>query len=219
MLPPPSIRIQGWHWQETKKKDWTEAERVYDFDIVLSLQSLPPSIGDKGRSHAYAVDNSDKLYRGTFRKTRAPDYRQNIEVGEEGTPGLQEYCQTYADCKSALKVFRVSRSMVGRKTAMVERELEPLIRCTHYRGHIDITFSVADNNVDIDSPHWTNRARLSWIRWIFYLTFLCIFTWPLLFFMTKRWKVYHARWYLSKVFHIGGEEQRRQVMRIDRGDE
>lgn len=213
MIPPrPSIRIQGWHWQKTKKKDKTETERISDFDIVLNMQSLLPSTRDKGWFVAYTADNSDKVSRGSFRKTRAPGYRQDVEVGEDGTPDLREWCQSFADCKSALKTFRVSRSIVGMNTKLITTELEPLIRSTHYRGHIDITFPVADKNVDIYTPHWINSARLSWVRWIFYLTFLWIFTWPVLFFLTKRWDVYNVQWSFSKVFTIDAE--RRQEKRF-----
>ncbi|EME38818.1 hypothetical protein DOTSEDRAFT_75525 [Dothistroma septosporum NZE10] len=213
VAPRPMVHIQGWHWQKTKKKDKTETERIYDFDIVLNMQSLLPSIGDKGWTDAHAANNSYETYRGSFRKMRAPGYRQDLEVGEEDTPGLQKWCQAYADCKSALKVFRVTRTIVGMNTAWIKRELEPLIRSTHYRGHIEITFPVADRNVDIYSPHWINRARLSWVRWMFYLTFLWIFTWPILFFMTKRWEVYNVRWLFHRLFNVDNEEGRRQFIR------
>ncbi|KAK4609376.1 hypothetical protein CLAFUW4_14739 [Fulvia fulva] len=216
MIPPrPMIRIQGWHWQKTKKRDKTETERIYDFNIVLNMQSLLPSSRDKGWVTAHTADNSDKVYRGSFRKTRAPGYRQDIEVGEEGTPDLREWCKRFAECKAALKIFRVERSVVGMNTDLIKEELEPLIRSTHYRGHIDITFPTADQNVDIYTPHWLNSARLSWVRWIFYLTFLWIFTWPVLFFMTKRWDVYNVQWSFSKIFTIdaeGRQEKRYAVM-------
>jgi hypothetical protein len=44
-----------------------------------------------------------------------------------------------------------------------------------------------------------NAWRLkTWLRWVFYLTFLWIFSWPVLFFATRRYAIVKAEWPFSK---------------------
>ncbi|KAF2214482.1 hypothetical protein CERZMDRAFT_25458, partial [Cercospora zeae-maydis SCOH1-5] len=202
--PRPLIRIQGWHWQHTthannKKK---EKERAYDFDIVFSLQPFLSQPGNETFCQAYTVENSDQAHRGSFRQRRARTYRQDIEIGSEPKPTLTKWCEDFCSDRSWLKIFRVSRHVLNLDMQQITPELEKLVRATHYRGHIDITHPTVDKNVDIYSPHWINTARITWIRWIFYLTFLWLITWPILYFMTKKWSVYHVKWYW-KVYNNG----------------
>jgi hypothetical protein len=77
----------------------------------------------------------------------------------------------------------------------LKQRLEGLIRGTNYRGHISVTFPVENKNVDLYTSNRINQWRLTtWIRWVFYLTFLWIFSWPALFFATKRYAVVKAEW-------------------------
>lgn len=77
--------------------------------------------------------------------------------------------------------------------------IEGLVRSTNYKGRLAIEFPVADRAVDIYSSNRLNNWRLTtWIRWVFYLTFLWIFTWPALFFTTKRYHVVRAEWPFSQ---------------------
>ncbi|KAI5364633.1 hypothetical protein Slin15195_G041720 [Septoria linicola] len=199
-LPPrPMVRIQGWHWQNrqrTNKKK--EKERVFDFDIVLSLQPFLQPGSNSDWWSSYTVDNSDKAHRGSFRQTRAKGYKHDIEVGEDPKPDLEAWCREFCESSSWLKVFRISRNVAGLEIEQIKTQLETLVKSTHYRGHIDITFPIVDKNVDIYSPHWMNQARITWVRWLFYLTFLWLITWPILFFMTKRWSVYNVQWRWSQ---------------------
>jgi hypothetical protein len=144
-------------------------------------------------------ENSDKVHRGGWRKTRAEGFTQDIEVGTDRKKELLDWCDDFCANKSALKIFRVSRNVTGLDTEYIKAGIEPLVRQTHYRGHIDVTFPIADKNVDIYTPHWVNQARISWVRWIFYLTFLWILTWPILLFTTKRWGVYEVEWRFSRI--------------------
>ncbi|KAF2163165.1 hypothetical protein M409DRAFT_68760 [Zasmidium cellare ATCC 36951] len=192
LLPPrPVVRIQGWHWKTKKKDNKKEQERVYDFDIVMSLQAYLPTSQreEEGFWARNIATNGDKRHRGSVFKVRAKGYKQDIEVGTEEAPDLKAWCEDFCNSKSTLKVFRLSRNVTGMITSEISDRIVPLIRSTHYRGHIDITFPIADRHVDIYNPHWINSARISWVRWIFYLTFLWIFTWPILFFLTKWWTV------------------------------
>jgi hypothetical protein len=114
-----------------------------------------------------------------------------------------------------LRIFRLRRVVTGFDETHLKNRLEGIIRATNYRGNIAITFPVEDKNVDIYTANRINRWRLTtWIQWVFYLTFLWIFTWPYLFFATKRYVVVRAEWPFSstdgrgnKVYTTVSEEQ------------
>ena len=200
-IPPnPLVRIVGTH-QEThynakNKKD--EKQTVTDFDFSFSLQSYLKR--DPEFWVTLLADNGDRVHRGSFRKTRAKSYMRDIESAESGCLTLQDWCRDYSNSKFALKVFRVNREITGLGTDYLRPAIERLVRSTHYHAHVDISFPIEEKTVDIYSPHWVNKARLSWVRWFFYLTFLWLITWPILFFTTKIWAVYTVRWTWSRCY-------------------
>ena len=206
VVPPnPLVRIVGTH-QERKYDASTKKhkrEKVTDFDIKFSLQHHL----SREFWTASVVSNSEKAHRGSFRKTRAKGYKQDIELGEDATPSLQDWCRDFCCEKSKLKIFRVTRDVTGLETDFLRASIERLVRSTHYHGHVDISFPIEEKNVDIMTDYWVNKARISWIRWIFYLTFLWLITWPILFFTTKRWSVYNVRWSWFRS-HQDNEQQR-----------
>ena len=208
IVPPNQrIRLVGTH-QETQynassKKN--EKKTVDDFDVSLSLDSYLTR--ERGLWHTFAADNSDSVYRGSFRKTRAKAYRQDIEIADGENPTLWDWCHDYCYNKSALKVFRVTRNVAGLETDYLHKSLERLVRSTHYHGHLDISFPIEEKHIDIYSDHWINRWRVGWQRWLFYLTFLWLITWPILFFATKWWSVYNVQWLWSRCQQ--DEEQQR----------
>lgn len=91
----------------------------------------------------------------------------------------------------------MTRLIDGWTTEAIKGQIESLVRATQYRGHLDVTFPVEQRHVDIYTPHTINKWRISWVRYIFYFTFLWLFTWPILFFMTKWWDVYTVVWSFS----------------------
>jgi hypothetical protein len=94
-----------------------------------------------------------------------------------------------------LRIFRLRRTVPGLDQQYLKNRLEGVIAATNYRGNVQITFPMEDRNVDIYTCNTINRWRLkTWICWLFYLTFLWLFTWPALFFMTKRYAVVRAEW-------------------------
>jgi hypothetical protein len=210
--PRPAVRVQGWHWETRRKGNKKEQEREFDFDVVLSLQPFIPKASNRDEENEWwtptTPENGDKVHRGSWRKTRAKGYVQDIEVGNDRKPELLDWCEDFCANKSALKIFRVARNVTGLDTEYIKEQIEPLVRETHYRGHIDITFPTADKNVDIYTPHWVNQARIGWVRWLFYLTFLWIFTWPILLFTTKRWGVYQVEWRFSRVVQAEGRQKK-----------
>ncbi|KAH9830696.1 hypothetical protein Tdes44962_MAKER09007 [Teratosphaeria destructans] len=199
VVPPnPSVRIVGHHYQTVRRENKKETEKVTDFNIMLSLQAYLPKAGpprdgqEKTGWDTHVAGNSDKVYRGSWRPTRAAGYQRGIEVGDAPQHDLEEWCRHYCASKSKLKIFRVTRDVPGIDQDFIRQHIEHLIRSTHYPGHITITFPIDQKHVDLYSPHWINRWRSSWIRFIFYFTFLWIITWPILFFMTKYWTVYQV---------------------------
>ncbi|KAM0419040.1 hypothetical protein ACHAPT_011979 [Fusarium lateritium] len=203
-LPPsPYIHIVGTHKETKRGKDGKKSrEDVTDFRIMVSLQNyLWPNFDPNGPSEMTltTVESGEKTYRGTVLKKRAPGAKGDIEVGHD-RPNLKEWCHRYCAKATTTKVFRLSRTVTGLNEDLFQSRLEGLIRSTNYKGKLAIEFPVADRAVDIYSSNRLNTWRLTtWICWIFYLTFLWIFSWPVLFFTTKRYHVVRAEWPFSKI--------------------
>lgn len=215
--PVPFIYIMGTHKETTKRGDKKETHDITDFRIVLNISSyLHPNFAtsDTSSMTLVPVSNGTKTHRGTILKTRAPGAKQDIELSTP-TPTLTEWCHRFCASTSPLRTFRLKRRVTGLDTTYLSNRLEGLLRSTSYRGHISITFPNEDENVDIYTSHAVNRWRTTtWICWAFYLTFLWIFTWPILFFTTKRYNVLTAEWPFSmptpdgrKVYTTVSEEQ------------
>jgi hypothetical protein len=198
--PVPFIYIMGTHKETVRRGDKKEKKNITDFRIVINMQRyLRPHFSDTDTSSMDLVtaENSDKAHRGTVFKQRAPGFKQNIEVGDT-KPNLTEWCHRYCASTRTLRTFRLRRAVTGLDETHLRNRLEGIIRGTNYRGHIDITFPVEDANVDIYTAHFINAWRLkTWVCWIFYLTFLWIFTWPILLFGTARYAVVRAEWPFS----------------------
>ncbi|KAJ4305284.1 hypothetical protein N0V90_000815 [Kalmusia sp. IMI 367209] len=195
--PFPLAYIMGTHRETIRRGDKKETKDVTDFRIVIDLQQyLRSPLDRRGISEMTirTVENSEKTYRGTIMKHRAPGFKQDIEVGNS-PPGLNEWCHLYCASPRMLKIFRLRRVVTGFDQDYLTKRIEGLIRSTNYRGHISVTFPIENQNVDIYTSNRINQWRLTtWIRWIFYLTFLWIFTWPSLFFATKRYSIVRAEW-------------------------
>jgi hypothetical protein len=207
-LPTPYIYIMGTHKETIKRGDKKETQHITDFRIVLNMQryinncyqsrSLP-SVG------VQVVDNGIKTYRGTSLKCREPGVKQDIEVGTP-TPTITQWCERYVTNPRMLKIFRLERTVPGFDTEYLKNRIEGLIASANYRGHVSVTFPIEDRYTDIYTSNKINEWRLkTWVRWIFYLTFLWIFTWPYLFFMTKVYAVARAEWPFSYVGDDGSK--------------
>lgn len=199
MPPRPIVRLQGWHYETVRRKDKKEQERVTDFDISFSFQHHLSSALHNDFWAERTVQDSEDAHRGSWRKTKAPGYKPGVVLTDEPQRTLQEWCDDYCSSPSKLKVFRINRLVHGIEEQFLKERLENLIRSTHYRGNTNITFRVDEKAVDIYNPTLINRWRTSWIRWIFYLSFLWIITWPILYFTTKWWDVYTVDWHFSRV--------------------
>ncbi|KAF4944143.1 hypothetical protein FSARC_14750 [Fusarium sarcochroum] len=201
--PSPYINIVGTHRQTKHDKDGkSKSEEVTDFRIMVNLQNylwpnfIPNALGSMS---LVTAESDEKTYRGTVLKKRAPGVKGEIEVGHV-KPDLKEWCHRYCAKATSTKVFRLTRTVTGFDEEWLQTRLAGLIRSTNYKGKLTVEFPVADRAVDIYSSNRLNTWRLmTWLRWVFYLTFLWIFSWPVLFFSTKRYRVVRAEWPFSQV--------------------
>ncbi|OCK79284.1 hypothetical protein K432DRAFT_355238 [Lepidopterella palustris CBS 459.81] len=206
VAPTPLIYIIGSHQETVRKGDKKEKNTVVDFRIVLNLERYLRNnydMQDTTWMGLRTVENGEKVLRGSFMKSRAPGFTKDLEVGVP-KPQLNEWCHRYCASPSLLRIFRLERVVTGFDETLLKNRLEGLIRSANYRGHISITFPVENRAVDIYTSNRINQWRLkNWVCWIFYLTFLWIFTWPYLFFATKRYAVVKAEWPFSRTDATG----------------
>ncbi|KAF5666670.1 hypothetical protein FHETE_6169 [Fusarium heterosporum] len=200
--PSPYIHITGTHHETRNDKDGkSKTEEVTDFRIMISLQNyLWPGFqrGVTTSTSLVTAESAEKTYRGTILKKRQDGVKGEIEVGHT-KPTLKEWCHRYCAKATGPKVFRLTRSVTGFNEDGVREDLTYYIRQTNYKGRLSIEFPVGDRAVDIYSSSRLNNWRLtSWICWLFYLTFLWIFSWPVLFFSTKRYEVVKVIWPFSR---------------------
>ena len=215
--PVPLIYIMGTHKETTKRGDKKETRDITDFRVILNISHyLHPNFSPSDISPMSLVtaSNGEKTHRGTILKARAPGYKQDLEVGGAPAPTLKEWTHRFCASSSPLRIFRLRRTVTGLDTVYLQNRLEGLVRSTNYRGTLSITFPVEDENVDVYTAHAVNRWRNTpWICWTFYLSFLWLFSWPVLFFATKRYSVVRAEWPFSaqrsgrKVYTTVSEEQ------------
>ncbi|TKA74451.1 hypothetical protein B0A55_05072 [Friedmanniomyces simplex] len=227
LLPPKiQVRIRGWHDETVNRNSKKETSTVVDFDMHFNLSQYLPRFPAEQGWQPYLVADGDLAHRGSWRKTRAENYTSDIEAGGERYLGLADgphlelrrWITEYCESKAKLRVFRLTREVSGLDTEYLTNSVERLIRSTDYRGHTGISFPIADKNVDIYSPHEINRWRTSWIRYLFYFTFLWLITWPILFFLTKRWEVYRVRWCFSYMISQRNGQSCKRYSRISEED-
>ncbi|KAF2761046.1 hypothetical protein EJ05DRAFT_535904 [Pseudovirgaria hyperparasitica] len=201
--PAPYIHIIGNHKETRRGSDGKKTtENVTDFRILVSMRNyLWPGFKSYSPNDMdlRTVDNGEKTWRGGVFKARAPGAKGDIEVGEEKAT-LKEWCHRYCASPAGTRIFRLTRTITGLDETHLRTRIEGLIRSTNYKGHISIEFPVSDRAVDIYTSSKLNTWRLTtWICWLFYLSFLWLFSWPILYFTTKRYHVVRAEWPFSQL--------------------
>ncbi|KAF2665562.1 hypothetical protein BT63DRAFT_377806 [Microthyrium microscopicum] len=194
-VPPIKIvQIRGTHQETTKNGDKKEQKRVTDFDVKLRLtEYLFTHPGRNAWAELRTIENHTKAYRGTVLKT--VDRAANMERTK---PSVKEWCHMYDASHAVLKKFRFKRYATGLDEKFLTERLENLVRATNYKGHLVISFPVENPGVDIFNDHWINRWRNTrWIFLLFCISMLWIITWPVLFFLTKKYEVVRADWPFS----------------------
>lgn len=224
-LPPrPFVHIHGSHSELRRSGDRDETVKVVDFDIEVELTHLLYS--DINRRQAIrelrTVDNRDWARRGTIFPKRAPGVGSSngVHADEDGVPSMDEWCHRFCASRAGLKNMVFQRRVSGWDWDLLRNRLENLVRDANYRGNITIDFPVRNSRVEIYNVCRTNRWRLTrWICLLFYVSLLFIFTWPWLFFRTRRWETVYAEWHFSQEVEnseTGEMETRYSAMSEDR---
>lgn len=200
--PVPLVYIRGTHKETVRKNDnKRETHHVTDFRIVINLQHyLHPNFNpsDTSPMSLVTVSNGEKTHRGTILAHRAPGVKSDVEIGTTRAPSLTEWCHRYCASPRMLRIFRLRRQITGFEETQLRNRIVGLLRSTNYRGNISVTFPVEEANIDIYTSNRINTLRLkTWVCWLFYLSFLWIFSWPMLFFATRRYAVVRAEWPFS----------------------
>ncbi|CZS90997.1 uncharacterized protein RCO7_01379 [Rhynchosporium graminicola] len=146
----------------------------------------------------YSTD-SESLYKAIKEQAfYPPNYQVQIYVSsdadaEEGADELKRWCDRYVADKSGWKSFTLKRKIINHDKKRLEQLLRSAIAETNYRGHVSIDFPEQRTSLIVYSPGKISEWRItSWIRWVFYCTFLWIFAWPFLFIITARYETVKA---------------------------
>ncbi|KAK3361946.1 hypothetical protein B0T24DRAFT_98728 [Lasiosphaeria ovina] len=211
--PRPYVRILGTHKQNVDNAGKKEKKTVTDFDVQVEL--TPYLYSDATNRVSWrelrTIENSEVARRGTVLRKRAPGSSQNIEVGLAEKPTLAEWTHRYCASSAGLKCLALERRVVGFDAEKVKQKLNSMVRATNYRGCVQITFPTKDARVEVYNDCKTNRWRMTtWVWWLCTLTLMILFTWPYLFFRTKRFEVVVAEWPFSKP----GENGRKKYVSI-----
>ncbi|KAL8684675.1 MAG: hypothetical protein Q9218_008194 [Villophora microphyllina] len=187
---PPTFtaRMVGTHTETRRTKEKQEKVTVTDFDVRLDMTHLlvpnattPPSL----LQHGFETPSPGiKAYRGHRIKTAS---------AAESAEDADAYIDSYVSSPFPVRSFTLNRRIIYHDSAALEALMTSLVGSTNYRGHLKVSFPITHRRVTVCSPCWQNDYReKTWLRWIFYLTFLWIFSWPYLWFVTRRWEVVTA---------------------------
>lgn len=107
----------------------------------------------------------------------------------------------------------MKKVVVGHDRAYLERRIAQCIRSTNYLGRISVGFPIHDTRVEAYPANRISKLRKTgWFRLIFYITFLWVFTWPYLWFMTRRYHVATMTWRMSRPMQDESGETRRECV-------
>ncbi|EGX97255.1 hypothetical protein CCM_01915 [Cordyceps militaris CM01] len=196
--PRPLCNVRGTHTATRRRDDKEEQHTVVDFDVEIELTGLLYTDARTGSSwrQLTTVGNFEKVRRGTILAKRAPGFGgSGGQTAESGTPTVEEWCHRYCASSAGLKSFSLERRVTGWDFERLEQQLHRLVRETNYQGHMQVTFPVHNNRVEIYNECRTSRWRLTkWIEILCYVTLTFLFLWPWLFFRTKRWETVYVAW-------------------------
>lgn len=202
--PRPFVCIKGYHQEQHSNKDGKrETRRITDFDVRIELTPyfFPDGRANRSKCELRTAENGDKTKRGTVLRKRAKDAKTNpghIELGMVEKPSLTQWCHMYCASHAGLKVFQLKRRLSGFDETRLREHLDGLVRRLNYRGNLQITFPVQDEEVEVWNDCRTNQWRLTkWIHLMFCVTMLWLLAWPYLFFRTKRFETVSAVWNYS----------------------
>ncbi|EPE04474.1 abc transporter [Ophiostoma piceae UAMH 11346] len=216
--PRPSVQLRGTHRETHERNGKNETRDVVDFDVKVDITpflQLQSTEGVAWRTERTA-ENYETVHRGTVFRHQAPGVKGRPQLphdlergaqeesqglfGTEAKPTLEEWCRRFCEDPSPLRSFTVRRQMTGFDHAKVKNQMEVLVRRTNYRGHLQVSFPVDDAGIVCYNDHQLNQWRIKrWIQVVCALTLVILFTWPYLFFRTKKYDVVSFDWAFSRV--------------------
>jgi hypothetical protein len=186
---PPTyyVKLYGSHTETRRNGNKETKDKINDFLIQINITNLL-SRGPGVHGKLELLPDNKRGYRGTRFPSLNPSLNDVEEAGE-----LRAWCDKYVADPSGVKSFTLKREIRNHDTKRLEQLLRSAIQETNYRGHLSIEFPISHQTVIIYSPGMINQWRITtWIRWLFYLTFLWILSWPFIFFITSRYAVVKA---------------------------
>ena len=228
--PAAWIWLHGEHTQKNGTDKNKKKDKVIDFDIKIDVTDTISrraqimsgengEIGEPEWSYLRIADNLEKRYRGSLFKSVNKRTRQDPE-GQALVPTLQEWCHLFCANTSTLKSFEIRHSVVHRDEEKLKRLIEAAIRSTNYRGHISVSFQLSPRSITLQTSHVFNKMRYNkFLYWFCIIFQLWIITWPILFFMTKRWAVVSVMWPYRKYMNRRPQEQSEATPRLMAEDE
>lgn len=205
---PPTyhVLLNGTHTETVRNGNKETKNKITDFFIKINITHLlTPRIGVNGLLEL--LPDNKRGYRGG----RIPGFKPTVGISDvENQPDeLKSWCEAYVNNPAGVKSFTLKREIINHDTKKLEQLLRSCIAGTQYRGHLSITFPITHKRVVVYSPGKINEWRMTtWIRWVFYVTFLWIFAWPVLFFLTHKYEVVKAVFpYANVPVDDGGDRQ------------
>ncbi|XHF99735.1 hypothetical protein AWENTII_003225 [Aspergillus wentii] len=121
-------------------------------------------------------------------------------AGEDGSsPGLLGWCERFCNDPARVKSFTFKRTLHGLDSSSLNSALTSQLRSLNYRGNVHIYVSLSRGSVTVYSPHWINRLRTNkFIYWLCIILQLWILTWPIIWFLERRYEVVRSVWYSSR---------------------
>ena len=206
-LCPPlyTVQISGSH-KETERSGNKETKRtIQDFLVQLNLIDLLEKTPVK------SLPNDKRGYRGGI----IPKLKPVVGTGEpeDALDEIRLWCEHYVQNPAGIKSFTLERKVINHDI----KKLEPLLRSaiyeTNYKGHVEINFQSLYTKVIVYSPGKINEWRsTAWIRWLFYLTFMWIISWPILFFLTRKYHVIKVDFHNADMLNEDGGRRKCAVM-------
>ncbi|MCJ1398158.1 hypothetical protein MMC11_001355 [Xylographa trunciseda] len=200
--PKATIRVRGTHHERERTKNNGAGKKVVVVDFDVDIDASDTISRNFNSQQGFVLEEWSRLellqeetkgYRGGRIKARGEDSR-DTEARRIGQT-LNEWCHLFCASTSMLKSFALECRVVDRDEALITSRLTSYILSTNYRGHISIAYTVSPHTTVITTPHPLNRLRHNnFVYWACIILQLWIFTWPILWFMTRRWSVVHADW-------------------------
>lgn len=187
-----------------------------ELDVIRAGDDIPAFRGSRLRTRSYqapALGRKAHAVEDTEAALLADDPGDSI-APEGKEADLKLWCERYCNDPSPVKSyslpsspelllantyrFTVHRELRGFDYNIMRNLLSSHIKSLNYLGSINIWLVQSQRSVTIYSPHWINRLRANkFIWWLCVLLQLWLITWPVIWFLEKRYEIVNTRWNAS----------------------